>query len=271
VIFSKRNVKKEWLKELLPIFWTISKFLSVFSIFYFFLFSGFFSVSEITIFGDKVLSEIDIYSDFFPTSQNKIAFLQTKKNIIFLNTKSLEKEILNSKSIVSDIKIEKKFPNTLVFTIKKSEPVLVLKFSSNDFLTINKFGFGMEVFREDEAKNLNLPILNTEKVFNQKFLDGKNLVIDPEVVLFVAEIKFFIENRIGSKVSAVNYDFDSKGKIFDVVLDEKISVKISLEIGARETIEKLAEVFEKIGKEKIVSVNMTVPKTFYVVCKNGRC
>lgn len=217
------------------------------------------------------MSEIDLYSDFFSVSESKFDFFNIKKNLIFLDEKKLKTEILTKKNAISKISIKKKFPNTLIFTITKSEPVALLKFSSGDFLSVNKFGFGLEVFREDTAYNLNLPILSTNSNFDPKFINQKELAIDPKFIKFVSDLKFFAENRLNSIISSVNYDFNSKGKIFEIILDEKISVKINLDSDARTIIERLAEIFEKIGKEKIISANLTLPKIFYIVCVNGKC
>ena len=108
----------------------------------------FFKVVNVRVEGENELIKSDI--------TEKILYIKNKENLIYLNTKKLEK-YLGEDVRIKNIEIKKVYPSELVVKIEESKPYSYLR-QGNNFYVINDVG---EIFAYiDEISNKNLPIID---------------------------------------------------------------------------------------------------------------
>ncbi len=108
-----------------PLFWFSFLFLIVVSAaLYFLIFFGEIQITDIKIFGNKKVSVDELKSIVSDKINQKILWKSSRS--IFLARKSeIIKEVLNRFPEISEVKVEKDFPKTLILEIKEREPFAI--------------------------------------------------------------------------------------------------------------------------------------------------
>jgi len=149
--------KKSILKS--RFFWLtilILVFLGLF--FYFLFFSPFFQVKNIFISGAEKISSGEIKNFVQNKLEKKILFLRTK-SIFLININEIEKEVFNNFPPAAEIKIERKFPNTLNIILREKAPLANFCQQERCFL-LDKEGI---IFEESEAEENLIKIFDGQK------------------------------------------------------------------------------------------------------------
>jgi hypothetical protein len=100
---------------------------------YFFIFSSFYNITNIEIYGNQIISSedlLDITNNFL--SHNKL-YIFKNRNIFVFNRNALRKKI-NEVVLLDNIKIEKILPNTIRVTIKEKNAALKWLTDDQEFL-----------------------------------------------------------------------------------------------------------------------------------------
>ena len=108
----------------------------------------FFKVVNVKVEGENELIKSDI--------TEKILYIKNKENLIYLNTKKMEK-YLEEDVRIKNIEIKKVYPSELIVKIEENKPYSYLR-QGNNFYIINDEG---KIFAYiDEVSNKNLPIID---------------------------------------------------------------------------------------------------------------
>ena len=122
---KRHRAKPKWSIIKNPLFWFSLLFLIIVSVgLYFFIFFGKIQLTDIKIFGNEKVSTNELKSIVSAQINRKILWKNSKS--IFLARKSkIINEVLNRFPEISEVKIEKDFPNTLILEIKERKPFAV--------------------------------------------------------------------------------------------------------------------------------------------------
>jgi cell division protein FtsQ len=123
IFYKPYRVKKR--KSILKsrFFWQMILFLVLFlGIFYLILFSPFFQIKEVKIFGNEKVFAKDIQNIIENQIKKKLLIFETK-SIFFQNFKKINKNLLEKFPQIENINLKRKFPNILIIQIKEREPV----------------------------------------------------------------------------------------------------------------------------------------------------
>lgn len=119
--------------------------LAIIGIIIFLLNSNFFAIKKVEVNNNSKISKEEL---------EEIANFQDYKNIFWINTRKIEKEIQNNSAYVEEVEVSRKLPNTAVITLKERIPKYMLQFADS-YVYINNQGYMLEVSTE----NINLPII----------------------------------------------------------------------------------------------------------------
>ncbi len=108
-----------------PLFWFSFLFLiAVSTALYFFIFFEKIQITDIKIFGNEKVSVEELKSIVSDKINRKILW-KTSKSIFLTRKSKIISEVLNKFPEISEVKIEKGFPNTLILEIKEREPFAI--------------------------------------------------------------------------------------------------------------------------------------------------
>lgn len=142
---TKKKIKKnkqKMNKKMLITFLIIAIFIGLII---FILNFPYFKITNIELKNNSKVTEEEI---------KEIAKFEEYKNMFWINTKKIEKEIKNNNAYVEEINISRKLPNTAVIMLKERVPKYMLQFADS-YVYINNQGYMLEVSTE----NINLPII----------------------------------------------------------------------------------------------------------------
>jgi len=198
-----------------PLFWFSFLFLIVVSVaLYFLIFFGEIQITDIKIFGNEKVSVDELKSVVSDKINQKILWKNSRS--IFLARKSeIIKEVLNRFPEISEVKIEKDFPKTLILEIKEREPFAI--FCSLD--------------TED-----------SEKCF---FLDKKGIIFENIVPdSFSSRGQNFLEKKLIIRFSESKKEFSLgqevvEKELLDLILQIQGNLRDSLQIDIQEAVVSL--------------------------------
>lgn len=234
--------KKPFFKN--RVFWLFSFILIfIFIIFYFIFLSPFFQVKRIEIYGLNEIPAEQIKSLVWEKLEKKLIFF-TSKSIFFVKPREISVFFLEQFPKISEVRIQKKLPDLIIFRIKEREPVAVFVSDSERFL----LDITGTIFEKAKG-NENLLSIKTEPGLANLEL-GKKILTKEELSL-VLDLQAKLKKEFGIEIIEVS-----------IVFDERINLK-TLEgwfifMSPEETdwqLEKLKVLLEKeIPKEKIKSL-----------------
>jgi len=168
---------------------------------YFFIFSNFYNITNIEVFGNQIISTddiIDLTNNYLST--NKLLIFKNR-NIFIFNKNELKRRISQA-VLLNDLKIEKILPNTIRLTLKEKN--IALKWQSNEqeyfidnqgviIKRIYKFNTPeiFQINKPNQDENIN-PIKDDYIVVKNSNNSDVNLgdkVLKPENIEFIFELK----------------------------------------------------------------------------------
>lgn len=191
-----------------------------------------FQVKNISIDGYKHIAHKDI--------EDKLNYVYNK-NILFLNPWAIRKK-LNELTMVADVKVIKKFPNTLNVNITERKPLLIMTDNNKHYLLDNE----MKLINIEKNMIENYPILK-----NLTYVEGNNIAQDASNM-----VTLFSEEKIKNRISAL---YRINNRRWDMIIDKKIKLMLPESV----TSEFVTHAFHLIDSFK--SNNSINPNAFYSI------
>ncbi len=107
--------------------------IGILSCLYFFIFSNFYNISNIEIYGNQIISTddlLDITNNYL--NKNSLFILKNRNIFVFSKNRLIKK--INEVILLNDIKIEKILPNTIRITINEKNAAIKWKSGDQEFL-----------------------------------------------------------------------------------------------------------------------------------------
>ena len=166
-------------------FWLILvSLIFLISLFYFLFFANYFQVKNINFDGLKEVSEEKLISLIEPYLENKVLFFQSK-SIFLINFNKIKKIIIEEVPLVEEVKIKRKFPETLSFLVVEREGLAT--FCQEDCFSLDKEGI---IF--DSEKGMK-PIIKTALLEKIKLADR---VIEKNELNQLLKINSYLEEEL---------------------------------------------------------------------------
>jgi cell division septal protein FtsQ len=179
--------KKSILKN--RFFWLILLILVFFgSVFYLLILSSLFQIKNISIFGVEKISSDEIKNFVQNKLEKKILFLRTK-SIFLININEIEKEVFNNFPPAAEIKIERKFPNTLNIILRERAPLANFCQAEKCFL-LDEEGI---IFEESEPKENFIKITDGQK---EKIAKLGERAIEKDYLEKILKIQKYIQEEL---------------------------------------------------------------------------
>jgi|GEM_PF-1831198 len=164
---------------------------------YFFIFSDFYHITNIEIYGNQIISTEDLL-DLTNNFLNQKRFFVFKNKNIFISSRKNLRQKINQAILLDDIKIEKILPNTLRIIINEKEAVLKWITDGQEYL-IGKQGIIIKRFHKLKTPKIfqigDLAPLE-DNSYNNDFLKIDNLAPEPvnlgDYVLKQGDIEFIL-------------------------------------------------------------------------------
>lgn len=206
--------KKSILKN--KFFWIgIFILITIIGFFYFFFLSDFFQIKEIIINnnGEKVSAE-DIQPTIEKEIKEKILFFETK-SIFSVNLNKIKNTILNEFPQIAELEIKRKFPQTLILSVKERKRVGIFCEKNLIEEKINCFFLDKEgvIFEEFSGENQMLRIQKEKPTENLKL--GQK-IIENEIIDAILKTENYLKEDLKIPLESVI-----------IVSQERINLKTS--------------------------------------------
>ncbi len=200
-------------------------------LFYFLFYANFLKINKISISGTQkteIITEIRLEVQ---RSKSGLYFgLIPKDNILFFNTKALEKKI-NNNIVLEKLEIKKKLFGSLEIIVKEKLPVLIWR-EGKDYYYIDKLGIVMGA-RKFEELEFDLPFINygttTQIIVGRKIITEENIKFIQFVLNKFKKIfrEIQITQTVINKKNKNNfYFYTNQGWFFILKLDNDITTSI---------------------------------------------
>lgn len=180
----------------------------VFAIFYLIFFSPFFQVKKVEVYGSKEVPTEEI-KNFILERLNKRLLFFNSKSIFVIKPREISDLLLEKFPKISEVNLQKKLPNSIIFKIKEREAVAVFVFDSENFL-LDKTGTIYEKAGEKE----NLLNIKTEPPPTTLELGKK--ILTKEQLSFILDLQSKLKKDFGIEIIEVL-----------IISDERINLKTS--------------------------------------------
>jgi cell division protein FtsQ len=218
----KINLKK--------IFITIALLALFFGSAYFFLFSSYFKIKEISIFSKEIGKD---------EAKSAIrAEIDLTQNIFLANTKKAGEILLNRFPKIDNIQIKRKFPDKVNISIEERKPIATFRFQ-NEYFNIDKKGIA---FERVPTELVYLPLVIIQADFN-RINEGDTVLSLDNAAKLVAIINEF-SNELKIEIESVSIVSDYRA---DIKTKEGWQAYLSLNNDIAWQMEKL----DTLLKEKI--------------------
>ena len=201
------------------------------------VFAQFFQIKEVIILGNQKISTQDINNILTEKIKLNLIFFETK-SIFLVNLKEMNKKILEKFPDISEAKVERVLPSTLIAEIKERSPAGIWHQRDEYFYFDNK----AVIFEKTEEKIEPVVICEVEKpiILGKPIIQKRNLdsilEINSKAKGSEIDIREFIisgdEKKLKVNISEgwyilFNLEEDTKEKLFnlDLVLKEKIPLE----------------------------------------------
>ena len=189
--------------------------IGIFACLYFFIFSDFYNITNIELFGNQIVSSddiLDITNDYL--AKNRLLILKNK-NIFLFNRNDLKKKI-NEVVILQEIKIEKILPNTIRITLKEKDAALKWLTNNQEYLMdtqgliIKRYYkfmapkiFSLVETEEPKEEEQKIDFLKVTNLASQEINLGDR-VFNPEDVVFILDLTPKLEEKGYSKIKLIS-------------------------------------------------------------------
>lgn len=214
------------------IFLILLAVLAVLIVGFLFMKSSFFAIGSVEVQGNKYISTDEIY---------RIAGIPEQTNIFRLNTNDVKSRLMKDLR-VADVDIVRRFPGTVILTIKERQPIAYVA-SSYGFFELDQQGVILAAFKN--FKQLNVPIVTGIKIENGYIGDT---VSNPDLDR-VLEYLSLLDENILNQISEINIKSP----------DQMIAYTVSsaqIRIGSEERLAEKAkftnEILREIDEKKMV-------------------
>ncbi|NTU67055.1 MAG: FtsQ-type POTRA domain-containing protein [Candidatus Moranbacteria bacterium] len=212
-------------------------------------FSPFLNVTEIRISGTHNISESDVREMIAGGLSGKYLGFIPKDNIIIFRSARMADEIKARFNMIRNIKIVRKFPNTLEISVAEHEMKLILC-ASGDCYYVDDNGslFPKGMFSREEIKEDDYAVLNDTSGVG---IDQKNDILGTDYMDFIFAIKDGLKDRLDIDLEREMETPSRVSSDLRVTTKEGWKIFFNEEADAEKEIEMLRIVLdEKIGKDK---------------------
>jgi len=212
-------------------------------------FANFLEITDIQVKGAEKINPESVKTEITSLLSEKYLNFLPKNNIILARESSMSQALINRFKLIDQADIKKKFPGSLIVSIKEKNPALILRSGGEDYIVDAagiawaKADFASEFLNENE-----LTILEDT---SGRPVAEKSASLGADYVNFILEIKGNIEKDLDLKIKQlVTTPNIAAGDIF-LETDEGWKIYISKEAGIEKEMEMLKAVLDnKIEKEK---------------------
>jgi len=152
-----------------------------------FIKSSYFMVGSVIVEGNKYVSNAEVY---------RIAEIPEAINIFSLNTTNIKTRLMSDLRI-AETDVSRRFPGTIVITIKERKPVAYAA-SNYGFLELDKQGVVLAVFKN--LKQINVPMITGIRLENQYVSDKIEHVAINNIVNYLS----LLEEATLNQLSEIN-------------------------------------------------------------------
>jgi len=167
--------------------------ISIIVILYMTVFSSFFQMDKWRIYGNDVVQENSKFSDFLNVYKDK--------NLIFIDTGKIEKNIKDQYPEIETLKIKKVFPDTLIMeyeNYKEVANILNIVGETQKKFIIDQIG----LLVEQDYENPNLPYI---KIKTEKAFKLHQYAVSRGILEYVLDAVYSYEEIFGMKIIDVQY------------------------------------------------------------------
>lgn len=221
---------------------------------YFFIFSDFFKIKNITVSGNDYIASASIINEFQNIISEKKLIILKNENLNLLNLASAKQELMGKFPRMESLEITKNYPDKVSISIQEREVAEILCNGSKEELSTIKtlnYKFSECFFIDKHGVAFDLAA-DTQGFLILKILDlrGINIemgkkVLDLNLMGFVKKLKRDFNNAINSHIKFLILDHPAQRDIVVVVDDWKIIFDISGDT------EKQLMVLKKVMEEEI--------------------
>ena len=212
-------------------------------------FANFLEITDIQVKGAEKINPESVKTEITSLLSEKYLNFLPKNNIILARESSMSQALINRFKLIDQADIKKKFPGSLIVSIKEKNPALILRSGGEDYIVDAagiawaKADFASEFLNENE-----LTILEDT---SGRPVAEKSASLGADYVNFILEIKGNIEKDLDLKIKQlVTTPNIAAGDIF-LETDEGWKIYISKEAGIEKEMEMLKAVLDnKIEKAK---------------------
>ncbi|MCD6109694.1 FtsQ-type POTRA domain-containing protein [bacterium] len=210
--YKKNSHLKKWL-------FLVGGILLTIIVLYTTVFSNFFQLEKWRIYGDDIVQENSKFEDFLSVYKGK--------NLIFIDSDKIKKNIIKNYPEIETLKIKKIFPNTLVMeygNYKEVANILNIVGETQKKFIVNKIG----LLVEQDYENPNLPYI---KIKTEKALKLHNYALSRKTLEYILDAVYDYEEIFGMKIIDATYLKREKEvhlkteRDFDIWLDTNLSVQ----------------------------------------------
>jgi len=191
-------------------FWlTLLVLIIIGGVFYFIAFSSTFQIKEIKISGNQKISSENI-KILIEEKLNKKILLFDSKSIFLVNLNEINKIVLEKFLQLSQVNLERKFPNKIIVKIEERKPAAIF-YSNENYFLIDKEGVIFEKISELSQQILKIKNLTitTELKLGDKAIEKNKLSqileieskLREDLKIPLAELSIASEERINAKTS----------------------------------------------------------------------
>jgi len=154
---------------------------------WFLFYSPYFEIKKIEIFGLEKISESEIKEIIQSQIANYRFLIFRQKNIFWFDEKLAEKNI-NSKYVLTSLKINKKLPETIEIILEEKKPALIWK-TGEKFYYADWNGIIIHELSQDEVSTvLNQKVMPLVYDENNQTLEIKNEILTSQLVQFIVNL-----------------------------------------------------------------------------------
>lgn len=203
---------------------------------YFFIFSDFFKIKNITVSGNDYIASASVINEFQNIISKKKLIILKNDNLNLLNLADAKQELKGIFPRIESLEITKNYPDKLSIIIQEKEVVEILCSSSKEELSVTKtlnYKFSECFFIDKHGVAFDLAA-DTQGFLILKMLDLRDIdiemgkkVLDLNLMEFVKKLKRDFKDAVNSHIKLLVLEHPAQREIVAIVDDWKIIFDIS--------------------------------------------
>lgn len=212
-------------------------------------FSPYLGISEISISGTRNIDEDEVRNIAEDGLSGKYLGFIPKNNMMIARSGSLSQDIKGRFRLIKDVRIDKKFPDTLRISVLEHEMKLILCSSGSCYYADESGSlFPVGMFSKEEIKEENYAVLNDTSGAD---IDQKNDMLSAESMNFMFAVRNAMDERLNIGLEREMETPSRVSSDLRVITKEGWKVFFNEEIDPEKEIEMLRIVLDgKIDKER---------------------